>query len=80
MDAGRRARRSDRMTKGRRTNNRHKRKRLPPGDDSISRGHQSGALRTDESTKYDRPNLEEVLSETDTFLDKLRKRFRRKAR
>jgi hypothetical protein len=67
------------MTKGRRTNNRHKRKRLPPGDDTLSRGTQGGALRTDEPTKYVRPSLEGVLSETDTFLDKLRKRFRRKA-
>ena len=68
--------------KGRRTSNRHKRKRLPPEADLVSRGTQGGRIRTagEPITKYVRANLEDVLSETDTFLDKLRNRFRRKAK
>jgi hypothetical protein len=34
------------MPKGRRTNNRHKRKRLPVGAEFVSRGTQSGSLRS----------------------------------
>ena len=71
------------MPKGRRTNNRHKRKRLPPDDGTlelVSRGTKAGTLRRTnqaQQSKIARPPLEDVLRETDTFLDKLRRRFRR---
>ena len=67
------------MTKGRRTSNRHKRKRLPPEADVPSRGTQAGSLRVagEPVHKYAETNLEGLRAETDSFLDKLRKRFRR---
>ncbi len=74
------------MTKGRRTNNRHKRKRLPDDPNLMSRGTQAGSLRSRLSPTM-RANLIDdagvragVMEETATFLDKLRARFRRRQR
>ncbi len=73
------------MTKGRRTNNRHKRKRLPDDLDLISKGTQAGTLHRDQPYETAPvPTLEErrqqIDAETEGFLDRIRKRFQRKDR
>ena len=68
------------MPKGRRTNNRHKRKRLPDDPDLTSRGTQAGTLRSRVSPTMltaDAVVRAGVMEETATFLDKMRARFRK---
>lgn len=74
------------MPTGRRTSNRHKRKRLPKGHDLTGRGTQAGNLRSTLSPIM-RANLIDddvvragVMAETATFLDKMRARLRRRSR
>ena len=74
------------MPKGRRTNNRHKRKRIPDNPDLVSRGTQAGTLRSRLSPAMHANLIDAaavragVMEETATFLDKMRARFRRRQR
>ncbi len=68
------------MTKGRRTNNRHKRKRIPDDPDLVSRGTQAGILRKETSSPTTTTLSPNRVAATHRFLDGLRKRFRRRAR